>query len=803
MNSPREATMKYLLFICFAKLFSTAQAVELHVSPSGDDTYAGTQKKPLATLIHARDVARELKVNSGTETITIVIHGGTYTPSKTIELLPEDSGIVWQAAEGEKVIISGGRRITGQWKRSNDAHIWVVEVPEAKIPALREHRNEPETYSAKPKQWNFRQLYVNGERATRARFPNDDAEEPFLYAKSGAMDRVDCYPGKVKTAWADAPDAQINIVAGWRFFNQRNDVTRIDLEANALYIGERERHAKLKKNNWFWVEGVLEELDQPGEWYLDTDEGLLYFWPKNNQDPNDLEIIAPYLNRLFYLKGDVEQGTHVKNVSFKGIDFRHTTYTMGHIEARVHTDCAIKFNNVKHSVVTDCTFKNIGGYGVWLHLDSTYNRFEHNTITQAGGGGILLTGARLSYMDDTKVYTPGDAAAQVAPLENIISDNEVSYCGLYRYYGGGVHADSRPASTAMDAGNIITHNYFHHLSRNGIFAFRNQGGNLIAYNRIDEAMSTTMDGGAIHIATMNKLASPSYFIGNIVSNIWGMDRSPDGKGKRHIARGIYFDWFSSSNVIRDNISYNTWDGGYAYLGGNNNLCENNIIVMDSRGMNLMPTWHDSKTFGNIERNNIVLAKAKDVPNGPCVDPANGDFTFKKGYKFPDGFHPERFTTNGLTQQQIDATIALYSSTEARTNIGGVISCFDDAVKRSGNWEKKQATGMWGLFKYNFLKSSGKKPTTITFPLSISESGEYGIYLYFQEQKNLAQKVPVTITHAKGKDVVYINQRESGNWPKIGSYTFKKGQDAYVTILSKDAKAPVAIDSVGFIKLGND
>ena len=81
-----------------------------------------------------------------------------------------------------------------------------------------------------------------------------------------------------------------------------------------------------------------------------------------------------------------------------------------------------------------------------MHLDSQRNISDRNTVSYSGGGGVLLTGSRLSYMDDTKVYTPGEAAAKVAPILNEITRNTVEHCGKIRYYGGGVHLDSRPLS---------------------------------------------------------------------------------------------------------------------------------------------------------------------------------------------------------------------------------------------------------------------------------------------------------------------------------------------------------------------
>ncbi len=787
---------KAVVALLVAAVACHAGAATFYVAPSGDDGYRGTEQEPFATLQRARDAVRTLKAEQGLrEPVDVVAEGGTYWLTETLELTPLDSGtqgcpITYRVAEGETAVLSGGRPVRGPW-RTDDGIVWFADLPEARCPSLRDERDTPERYTQTPSRWNFRQLFVDGKRATRARFPNADAEEPFLYARGGGHGHIQSYPGEAKALWADAPDAQVNIVAGWRFFNQRNDIAGVDLDKHTIRLGQRERHAEIRKDNWFWVEGVRQELDEPGEWYLDTDVGRVYYCPKNERDPNESSIVAPYLNRILYLKGDAEAGTHVEHVYVRGFDLRHTTYTLGHIEARVHTDAAVKFNNAGHCRVEDCRFENIGGYALWLHLDSCDNAFTRNTVMHSGGGGVLLTGSRFSYMDDTKVYTPGKAAARLAPLRNRIERNEAGHCGLIRYYGGGVHMDSRPACTAMMRGNTITNNYFHHLSRNGIFAFRNQGGNLMAYNRIDEAMLTTLDGGGIHMATMNKVAAPNYCIGNVISNVWGMDRTRAGAGSRHIARGIFLDWFTSSMVMRDNLTYNTWRGGYCALGGRDNAFGNNVVVKDPDGMDLSYRWGGSDGTGNRHDGNVICKNAGD---SPCVDAEKGDFRLKPGFDYPEGFRFFDVSQAGL-HGTADAGIA----PEQLEWKGRVLHYSDAAhVSVAGEWEEKTATGMSGLFTYHYLVAQPNAHSAVSFTLPIPETGEYEVYVYYPESKTLATNAPVCVRGANAKAQLNLDQRSSGNWLRLGCWHFDANVANTVTYSSEDANGPVVADSVAYL-----
>ncbi|MFN5022037.1 MAG: right-handed parallel beta-helix repeat-containing protein, partial [bacterium] len=515
----------FSLGMCFLLSFQLPDkdVKKIYVAPQGKDSNDGSLQKPLASLETAQQAVRVAKQSGFKGSIEVIVRGGTYFLEETLEFTAEDSGtksapIIWKASAGEKVILSGGKRIKGNWKKGNDG-IWFVAVPEAR--SWKRNEKEAEKYAKRPEMpLNFRELFVNGKRSIRARYPNAHLENPFLYSVANTKNEVQIPEGKIKKSWGTEPDAQINLVPRWRFFNQWNDVTAVDIEKSVIKVGPREQHGEIDKGSWFWIEGVKEELDMPGEWYLSHEEGKLYYKPLQGTSPNDSEIIFPYLNRIFYLKGDIEKGIAVNNIQFQGFDFRHTTFTLGQIEARVHTDCAVLFENTQYCSMTDCHFENIGGYALWLHLDSRNNVFDNNTVKNSGGGGVLMTGARLSYMDDTKIYTPGEKASKVFPILNRITRNTVEQCGKIRYYGGGVHIDSRPASMAMEAGNYIAHNHFSDLSRNGIFLFRNQGGNVVEFNEIHDCMQTTIDGAAIHFATMNRLAAPNYIMNNYLYDIW-------------------------------------------------------------------------------------------------------------------------------------------------------------------------------------------------------------------------------------------------------------------------------------------
>ena len=750
-NFPGLFIMIFLITIISSSLcceIRAAESVKFYISLNGNDSNNGSVDRPFATFEAAQNAVRETKKIDANRPVEVIIREGVYYLQQTLELKPEDSGtkeapITWRAAENEKVILSGGRIVSGKWKKDSDGKTWYVDLPQTK--GWERNVTQPEVYNKQPiGPWHFRQLYINEKRAIRARFPNANEQNPFLYSVDGTKEYVKLLNGQVKACWGDEPDAQINIVPQWRFFNQWNDVVKVDVKASTITIGPRERHAMMDKGSWFWIEGVKAELDQPGEWYLDTKIGRLYYMAASGQNPNSQKIIAPFLNRIIYLKGDVEKGTHVAFVNFKGLEFRHTTFTLGQIEARVHTDGVVMFENTQNCSIEDCTFENIGGYALWLHLDSKNNTFCRSTVLNSGGGGVLLTGSRLSYMDDSKIYTPGEAAAKVAPYLTEITHNTVKHCGQIRYYGGGVHIDSRPASMVSLPGNHIAHNHFQDLSRNGVFTFRNQGGNVVEFNEIHDCMQTTIDGAAIHFASMNRFNAPNYILNNYLYDMWGYKQNPEGKPQRVLANGVFLDWATSNTTIKNNVIYNSGEREIKTIMGNWNLDIENNLVSNTRIEPFLA--HELGAKGTASN----FINPENLKNSSCV----------------------------------------------------ILSSDKDLVQYSGDWVKTSTIGLVGLFEANYLRAAPEKAAQCVYQLPVKESGNYKICLmYFPNEKN-ASNAKITVKYAQKESVIDWNFKKGdklGFAVQVGEYYLDKEKPASVTISNTGADGFIIADGVGFIK----
>jgi hypothetical protein len=299
----------------------------------------------------------------------------------------------------------------------------------------------------------------------------------------------------------------------------------------------------------------------------------------------------------------------------------------------------------------------------------------------------------------------------------------------------------------MEPGNLIAHNYFNDLSRNGVFAFRNQGGSVVEYNHIHNAMQTTIDGACIHFATMNHLNAPNYILNNWLYDAWGYEQKPNGKPIRKLGNGIFLDWDTSNTTVRDNWVYNTVGGAIKPIWKNQNL-----VIKDNR---------ESDT--------------RIVP------------------PFVDELGPKGQATNGIDL--------------AANRLTGSVVHYTDAkyVTTTGTWASKTVTGMWGLFRFNFLVGTAAAPSEVIYTLAIPQDGKYQISLLYKPGKDCASNVPVAIEHADGAAKLTWNMREGsthGFSVPVGSYRFKAGKRHTVTLATAGTDGNVIADAVAFVKVAD-
>ncbi len=385
----------------------TAQTADFYVAPDGNATNPGTESKPLATIVQARDAARK-KIAAGlTGNLAVLLRGGVYEQTETLTFGPEDSGtetfsITYAAYPGENVTLSGGRKITG-WK-PGEGEIWTAELPEVKAG-----------------KWYFRQLFVNGRRAIRARTPNQDDKLPWWKIKTsnaqpGAPDQ-NSTPITVSVdhpirAWKNIADLEL-------IYLNNNDGSRKRVGA----VNETEQTCTLPApHQWppnvlpgeyqighpvppyaCYFENALELLDGPGQWYLDRQTGVLSYWPRPGENLKAAEVIAPVVqNTLLAVVGTRENP--VRNLHFKGIHIEHVDRPLPPSGFTAMFGCLQVINHIHH--VTKTAVDGAGIYVSFPHEGSgaairgnLIHDLVRNPFNPRGAGGwdaagIYLDGVR-------------------------------------------------------------------------------------------------------------------------------------------------------------------------------------------------------------------------------------------------------------------------------------------------------------------------------------------------------------------------------------------------------------------------
>ena len=370
---------------------ATASAIEIHVSPAGNDSNPGTREAPVATLRAAQQCVRHYKsIWHQPETITVVIAAGNYELDEPLVFNGLDSGdpdhpVVWQAAPGARVSLCGGVNIPGSaFGRVKDpairrrlnpkaaSHIVCADLRALGIDSFGEIVQYGHSASVPVAPL---ELFFDGEPMELARYPNEGWIRIGEVLDPGSSPRVGDYsdrPGVFRytddrhAAWAGLKDVWLQGTFNYGFADDNIRVASIDPGKGTVTLASPHLYgiASGAAYQHYFAYNILEELDRPSEWYLDRESGILYFYPPSDIRKANIQVSI--------LEDPI--------VCLEGVEYLRLE--------RLTIECGrgigVYIERSNHNVIAGCTIRNVGTSGVFMGQGAEQT-FPHITVDDYEG----------------------------------------------------------------------------------------------------------------------------------------------------------------------------------------------------------------------------------------------------------------------------------------------------------------------------------------------------------------------------------------------------------------------------------
>ncbi|HQE84510.1 MAG TPA: right-handed parallel beta-helix repeat-containing protein [Candidatus Hydrogenedentes bacterium] len=580
-------------FLCLVSVW--VFAAEYHVAHDGNDGNPGTASAPFATLERARDAVRALKQGDGLPEggVTVWIHGGIYSRLAPFCLGEQDSGtpgsrIAYRAVDGEDVHLIGGLEVAGGafqavrdeavLGRIDESARGQVVVADLRALGLADYGVFPDSYGDPP---IVPEVFFDGQRMTLARWPNDGWAHITAVVESGpapwrnhesAQPGTFQYEGDRPARWQSAPGVWLY---GYWCFDWSSETIR----AGSIDIGKRE--ITLVKPHVYGIGGgnpsprrymalnLLEELDSPGEYYLDRDAGKLYFWPPR-----------PVME--------------------------------GHVALSLTKEPVIQVENASHVTFRGLTVEMCAGDGIVMR-EGRENELLACTIRRTGHAGVLVDGGAKHGVRACDIYETGMGGLYIGggdrttltPSEHTVFNNHIHHVGerkrTHAYHlhlsGVGIH---------------VAHNLFHDAPHQSIGLAGND--HLIEYNEISHSGLESDDCGAFYMGR-----NPSERGTVLRYNFW----HHTGSERAHGSAAIYFDDGAGGQTVFGNVFYKAAGGTFGAVfihGGHDNLVDNNVFIECSMAMR-QAAWTDAawRSFLDDEDRQNKLLRDVDITRPPYTE----------------------------------------------------------------------------------------------------------------------------------------------------------------------------------------
>jgi len=630
--------------LCFNTLYSQTQ---LYVSPKGDDSNNGSLNSPFRTVEKAKSEARKAKGE-----VTVFLHEGIYRLSAPLIFTPEDNGndadksLTIRSFSGENATLSGSIHLDNlKWEPYKNG---ILKTKLAGNPVMD-------------------MLVVNGEIRHLARYPNFDPDG--IRFNGTAKDATD--PKRVKT-WKNPAGGYLHAMhrSDWGDFHYR--FTGKDKDGKLLMEGgwQNNRQSPLHADNRM-VENIFEELDAPGEWFYNTAEATLYYYPVQGENVQTALFESPQIKHLIELRGN-EQNP-VKNIAIQGLELTQTLRTfMEKYEPLLRSDWTIYrgatviFDGAENCALRDCFIHNTGGNAVFF---SNYNRNHEvrgSVMTNIGASAVCFVGNPDAVRSPSFEYHDFVATEKIDrtigpktnnyPADCRVHDNLIHKIGLFEKQITGVELSMCRAIT-------ISHNTIYDTPRAGInISEGTWGGHILEFNDVFNTVKETGDHGSFNswgrdrfwypvrqifdslLTTDHKELVLADAIETVIirNNRFRCDRGwdidlDDGSTNYHIYNNLCLNGGLKLRegfyrVVENNILINNTFFRHAWLRNNGNVFTRNIVMLPYErpaGYDTKGALIDYNIFTDSSSYKVAQQYGTDpnsiVTKVQFIDPASGDF----------------------------------------------------------------------------------------------------------------------------------------------------------------------------------
>ena len=536
-----------------------AFAAEVFVAPDGDDSADGSRDRPFQTLARARDAVRARKADGVQGAIGVRVLPGEYPMTDSLTLTAEDSGregapVVYRAEEMGRATLYGGRRIGGFEPVTDEAilarlpegvrgKVWQTDLRAQGIDDFAPLRvrggigQQPHTPTL--------ELFFDGQPMTLARWPNKGFVGIRELIAPGSRDEgtpsVFGYLDDRHARWTEAEDPWLR--GYWHFLwaDATIKIGHIDTEAKTITTDEPYHYGGQGMSNHqgiiYYAFNLLEEIDQPGEWYLDRATGILYFYPPG--PPAEATIEVAVLNAPMLV---MERVSHVR---FEGLVF-----DLGRYDGLQMTDCA-------DSLIAGCTVTRMAGEGIVL----------------SGGRRNGLFGCDLRLLGRRGSIVAGGYRETLTPAGHFVEN-----CRIHDF--GRIDSTYTQAVALSGVGHRVAYN----LMYNCPTSVMTIGGNdhVIEFNDVHSAVQESDDQGAFCMFG-NPTFRGNIFRYNRFRHVGKTGDEPAVYGQA----GIRFDDTISGQIVYGNIFYRSSNARFGAIqmnSGRDNIMDNNIFVANLHGI---------------------------------------------------------------------------------------------------------------------------------------------------------------------------------------------------------------------------